>query len=123
MSEASTPDPQLHSGSCHCGAIRFEVTGRIDEVVVCNCSICARTGYLHWEVAPPAFRLVTPEAPIRNYQFGTRTSQNFFCERCGISPFRRSRSNPDDVDVNVRCLDGVDLDALEIARFDGRSWD
>ncbi len=112
-----------YTGGCHCGAVRFEVTGKIDGVEVCNCSICAKTGYLHWEVAPAAFRLLTPEAPIRSYQFGTMTSKNLFCERCGISSFRRSRSSPDHIDVNIRCLDGVDAEALPVARFDGRSWE
>jgi len=112
-----------YTGGCHCGAVRFEVTGRIEDVVVCNCSICARTGYLHWEVDPSSFRLLTPEAPIRNYEFGTMTSKNFFCSYCGISAFRRSRSNPGEVDVNVRCLEDVDADALTVTHFDGRSWD
>ena len=112
-----------YTGGCHCGAVRFEVTGEIEDVAVCNCSICAKTGYLHWEVDPEAFRLLTPEAAIRNYEFGTRTSKNLFCERCGISAFRHSRTSPDQVDVNVRCLEEVDTEALTVERFDGRSWD
>ena len=48
---------------------------------------------------------------------------NLFCSHCGISAFRRSRSNPGEVDVNVRCLDGVEADALTVTHFDGRSWD
>ncbi len=112
-----------YTGGCHCGAVRFEVTGTIEAVEVCNCSICAKTGYLHWEVEPAAFRLLDPDAPIRNYQFGSMTSKNLFCERCGISAFRRSRSRPDRVDVNVRCLDAVDAEALPVAHFDGRSWE
>jgi hypothetical protein len=112
-----------YTGGCHCGAVRFEVTGPIDDVVVCNCSICAKTGYLHWEVDPANFRLLTPEAPIRSYRFGTMTSQNSFCGICGISAFRRSRSSPDDIDINVRCLDGVDADAIPVTHFDGRGWE
>jgi hypothetical protein len=27
------------------------------------------------------------------------------------------------IDVNVRCLDGVDLNAIEFASFNGKSWD
>ncbi len=60
-----------YRGSCHCGAIRFSVSGSIDELVECNCSICAKTGYLHWEVDPAQFTLETPEQAIANYQFGT----------------------------------------------------
>ena len=67
-----------YQGSCHCGAVRFEVTGEIEEVTLCNCSICARTEFLHWEVAPKQFKLQTSDAAIRDYQFGTETSHNFW---------------------------------------------
>lgn len=118
------PDaPPRYSGGCHCGAIRFEVDGPIAAVEVCNCSICTRTGYVHWYVAPERFHLLTPMDAVATYQFGTRVAKHHFCKTCGISPFRRARSNPDEVDVNVRCLEGVDLDALPVKRFDGQNWE
>jgi hypothetical protein len=103
--------------------VRFEARGRIEGLEICNCSICRRTGFIHWYVAPERFRLLTPEDAFATYQFGTRTAKNHFCTTCGISPFRRARSNPDEVAVNVRCVEGVDLDALEIKTFDGESWE
>jgi hypothetical protein len=33
------------------------------------------------------------------------------------------RSDPDKIDVSVRCLDGVDPTTLAIRRFDGRHWE
>ncbi len=113
----------VYEGGCHCGAVRFEVEGEIADVVVCNCSICSKTAYLHWHVEPEQFRLLTTEAVIRNYQFGTMTAKNYFCERCGISPFRHSCSDPDLVDINLRCLDGVDIESIPTAAFDGRNWE
>lgn len=112
-----------YTGGCHCGAVRFEVTAEIDEVGVCNCSICAKTGYLHCEVEPSQFRLLSPEPPLHDYQFGTMTAHNTFCTRCGISPYRRSRSSPDTIDINVRCLDGVDTAAIPVRHFDGQNWE
>jgi hypothetical protein len=112
-----------YRGSCHCGGIRLEVTGEIEGLEVCNCSICSRTGYLHWYVLPEQFRLLTPEDMIQTYQFGTMTAENHFCRKCGISPFRRARSDPGKIDVNVRCLEDVDVDALAVKRFDGRNWE
>jgi hypothetical protein len=112
-----------YRGSCHCGALRFEAEGELAGLEVCNCSLCTRNGYVHWYVAPERFRLLSGESAFETYQFGTRTSQNHFCRTCGISPFRRARSDPDKVDVNVRCLEGVELDTLEVARFDGRNWE
>ncbi len=110
-------------GSCHCGAVAFEVEGALEGLEVCNCSLCRRTGFVHWTVEPERFRLLTPEAGYATYQFGTRTSRNHFCRSCGISPFRRSRSDPDKIDVNVRCLEGVDAESLPVARFDGQDWE
>ena len=112
-----------YTGGCHCGAIRFAVEGEISELVECNCSICLKTAYLHWEVAPEVFTLETGEDAIRNYQFGTQTSHNYFCAVCGISPFRRSRSAPESVDVNARCLDGVSLAGIPVVPFDGHNWE
>ncbi len=112
-----------YAGGCHCGAIRFRVRGVIDELVECNCSICAKTAYLHWEVEPQQFELEKGEQALSNYRFGTLQSQNYFCRTCGISPFRRSRSDPDAIDINARCLDGVALDSIPIVPFDGVHWE
>ena len=111
----------IQRGSCHCGRVSFEVEGELEGLEVCNCSYCARAGYLHWYVAPDRFRLRSGDDVLRSYQFGTFTSRNHFCGVCGISPFRRPRSDPDKVDVNVRCLEGVDLDELTIKPFNGRA--
>jgi hypothetical protein len=112
-----------YRGSCHCGAVRYEATGELVGLVVCNCSICTRTGYIHWTVPPADFRLLTGWSAIETYEFGTRTAKHHFCRTCGISAFRVSRSHPDDVTVNVRCLDGVDLASLELEPFDGVHWE
>jgi len=110
-------------GGCHCGAVRFEARGVLDAVELCNCSLCTRTAYLHWYVAPEHFRLLTAPDAYTTYVWGTRVAQHHFCKTCGASPFRRARSNPNEVDVNVRCLEGVDLDALPVKPFDGRNWE
>jgi hypothetical protein len=46
-----------------------------------------------------------------------------FCRHCGISAFRRPRSDPHLFDVNVRCLEDVDVDSLPVDRFDGQNWE
>jgi len=33
------------------------------------------------------------------------------------------RSDPDKIDVNVRCLDGIDVAAITPKLFDGRNWE
>lgn len=110
-------------GSCHCGSVRFEVDGDIVRVVDCNCSICRRKGYLHWIVPRAAFRLLEGDDALATYRFNTRVARHHFCRTCGVSPFYVPRSHPDGVDVNVRCLDDVDLGSLRVEPFDGRNWE
>ncbi len=113
----------IQRGSCHCGAVRFEAEGKLRGLEVCDCSYCARAGFVHWYVAPERFRMLAGEDTLVDYQFGTHTSHNLFCPTCGVTPFRRPRSDPDKIDVNVRCLEGVDADALPTRPFDGRNWE
>jgi hypothetical protein len=112
-----------YQGSCHCGAVRFEIDADIDHVRVCDCSICSKRGALNFRVPPEDFRLLTPLADMSCYQWGTFAAKDYFCPTCGILPFRRPRTPTDDEaargltktetwTINVRCLAGVDLDAI-----------
>jgi hypothetical protein len=110
-------------GACHCGRIAFEVDGPVGVVEECNCSICTKKGYLHWIVPRENFRLLTPVESLATYRFNTGIAKHHFCPVCGVAPFYIPRSDPDRMDVNVRCLEGVDPGSLRIERFDGRDWE
>ena len=113
-----------HHGSCHCGQVQFDV--RLDltqPVTVCNCSMCARSGTMLTFVAAEQFTLRSGEASLTDYQWGRRHIHHLFCSRCGIKPFARGtgRDGRPVVAVNVRCLDGVNVDEVPVRRFDGKS--
>ena len=112
-----------HRGGCHCGAVRFEVKGALRRVLDCNCSICSKVGFLHWIVPRADFALLRGGAALTTYTFGTHVARHTFCGRCGVKAFYTPRSHPDSVSVNARCLDGVELAALEVQPFDGRNWE
>jgi len=113
----------IYEGSCHCGAVAFEVEAP-EEIVAqdCNCSICSKAGFLHLIVPKRTFRLLRGEDHLTRYTFNTRVAQHTFCKVCGIKPFYVPRSNPDGIDVNVRCLD-TPIPRLVIEPFDGRNWE
>jgi len=110
-------------GGCHCGSVRFRVAGELASVSECNCSICAKKGYLHWIVPLERFELLSGREDLVTYTFSTGTAKHHFCRHCGVASFYIPRSDPDKIDVNARCLDGVDPAALEVTRFDGRNWE
>lgn len=112
-------------GGCHCGDVRFEVDADLEseKLLDCTCSICTKKGIVHLMVPPERFRLLTPASALTTYTFNSHVAKHTFCSRCGMHPFYTPRSHPDHVDVNVRCLDDVDLASLPIARFDGARWE
>ena len=112
-----------HTGSCHCGRIAFEVEGEIAGAMACNCSMCRRKGTLMWFVPRTALTLTTPESDIATYTFNKHVIHHRFCPTCGIHPFGEG-TMPDGTPmaaINLRCVDGVDLDALPLQHYDGRS--
>jgi hypothetical protein len=110
-------------GGCHCGRVRFRVTADLDKITECNCSICTKKGFLHLIVPRDRFELLSGKDDLTTYTFNTQVAQHTFCRVCGVHPFYVPRSDPDMIDVNVRCLDDVDLASISIARFDGRNWE
>ena len=114
---------QTYEGGCHCGRVRFRVTADLSRVTYCNCSICAKKGFLHLIVAPGQFELRGGEDALTTYRFNTGVARHTFCATCGIHPFYVPRSDPDKIDVNVRCLDNVDPSALDVKQFDGKHWE
>ncbi len=113
----------FYHGSCHCGAIKFEVEAPESvEVENCNCSICAMTGFLHLIVPARNFRLLSGEESLTTYTFNTGVAKHKFCKICGVKPFYIPRSNPDGVDVNLRCL-STQPKHVKIIDFDGQNWE
>src|SRR5437868_3456963 len=111
-------------GSCHCGAVTFEVLAANEvELVDCNCSICARTGYLHLILPKRRFRLLTGKRKLTTYQFNTNAAKHLFCSVCGIKSFYVPRSHPDGYSVNFRCLNDGTVETLIIEPFNGREWE
>jgi hypothetical protein len=113
----------IYQGGCHCGRIRFEVANELKQVTECNCSICTKKGFLHLIVEPDQFRLLTPADAVTLYQFNTNTAKHYFCSVCGVQSYYIPRSHPDKIDVNVRCLEGVDVRSLTIVPFNGQEWE
>jgi hypothetical protein len=112
-----------HHGSCHCGRIAFEVEGQIDGALACNCSMCQRKGSLLWFVPRDRLRLLTPDENASTYLFNQHVIRHRFCPVCGIHPYGEGPDPQGNrmAAVNLRCLEGIDLDAIPVTRFDGRS--
>ena len=116
-------ETQTYTGSCHCGGVRYEATVDLTQVLKCNCSHCQRKGLLLSFISPSQFTLQSGEQDLTAYQFNKKIIQHLFCRTCGVQPFARGKM-PDGspaIAINIRCLEGVDLDAVKPMPFDGRN--
>lgn len=110
---------QTLQGSCHCGAVRFEVTTDFPELTRCDCSICRRKNALMVKVHERQFRLLAGEDELTEYRFHTHTARHYFCKVCGIYPFHRKRVTPDFFGINVHCLEGFDPAGIPVRQAVG----
>ena len=108
-----------YRGSCHCGAVKFEIETDFPELTQCDCSICKRRNALMVKVHESRFRLLAGAESLTEYQFHTRTARHYFCKVCGIYPFHRKRVTPDHFGINVHCLSGVDLEGIPVRQAIG----
>ncbi len=109
----------VHRGGCHCGLVRFEVDAwAVIAALECNCSICRMSGFLHLIVPAARFRLLAGADALSEYTFNTHAARHRFCRHCGVKSFYIPRSNPDGVDVNVRCLDPANIERVDVMPFD-----
>ncbi|OLP18638.1 aldehyde-activating protein [Leptolyngbya sp. 'hensonii'] len=114
----------LYQGSCHCGQIRFEVEGNLEQVMECNCSHCSRKGYLLWFVDRDQLRRTTSDEKLATYTFNKHVIHHHFCSQCGCAPFGYGTdpSGGAKAAVNVRCLEDIDRSTLTVIPVDGRSF-
>jgi hypothetical protein len=116
-------EAKMHSGSCHCGAVRYEVElDTSGSALTCNCSMCGRSGAMLMFTAPDKFTLLSGEDNLTDYLFKSHVIHHVFCKTCGIKPFARGVGpNGPMVAVNLRCLEGVDVFTQPTTQVDGKS--
>lgn len=110
------------NGACHCGAVRFTVTltEGFASARRCTCSICRMRGAIAVTSTPGDFRITQGEDKLATYRFNSRTAEHHFCSVCGIYTHHKRRSSPNQLGVNVACLEGVSpFDFGEVIVYDG----
>ncbi len=116
--------PELRLGTCHCGAVEFQVEldNGLERLRRCNCSLCRRKGAIMAGVPVDKLDVIKGEGDLTLYQGNTGIAKHYFCKHCGIYTHHQRRSNPNEFGVNVACLEGVDPYALgHVDVLDGAS--
>jgi hypothetical protein len=110
-----------YSGSCHCGAVRFEIDTEFTHFTRCDCTLCRKKNAVMTKVHESNFRLLAGADELGEYRWNTMTAVHHFCRRCGIYTFHRKRVTPDFLGINVYCLDDAPIADVPIVEVDGKS--
>ena len=115
----------FHQGGCHCGKVRFELKApKFLNISECNCSICKKSGILHYVVRKEHFNLLKGDEVLTKYIFGTGIAEYPFCSICGIKSIYRPRTYPEGISVNANCIDTDQIIGMKVVRkFDGQNWE
>lgn len=98
----------MHSGSCLCGGVKYEIDGELGPMMFCHCSNCRKANGSAFNAA-----LSVPKASFR-FTGGTETLAEYesspgvyrvFCRGCGAPLFSRRDSMPDMLRLRVGTLD------------------
>jgi len=95
-------------GSCYCGAVRYEIHGRLLLFANCHCPDCRKfTGSAFNAVLvteSEGFKLVSGEDNLVPYQSSPGKHRSF-CKTCGCHIFSRAEHRPGMVFVRAGSLD------------------
>ena len=122
---------KTYSGSCHCGAVRFQADIDLSHgTTKCNCSLCTKARAWFVVVKAAQVRLLAGEDALAHYQWTPpgkpRPALHYhFCKTCGIRIFARGNNaslGGAFYAVAVGALDDAEPDELarSIKYVDGR---
>jgi hypothetical protein len=96
------------TGSCLCGAVRFEVTEPFVRVSQCHCTNCKKisggTGTVSGRVRPAAIRVLAGADHLRSFEPAEGSSKTF-CSTCGSNLFGGGWPEAEIVSVRLSALD------------------
>lgn len=107
---------KTHRGSCHCGAVRYEVDLRLEgRNARCDCTSCTKVSSMDAVAKAAAFRLFTPSERMAKYAI-TPVTTRYFCRTCGVHCFGRGNLpelGGEFVSINLDTVDDWDGARLE----------
>jgi len=83
-------EPEIHPGSCLCGAVRYRAEGPLRPGIGCHCTQCRKTsGHYTVATAVPTDKLHLDESRGLKWYRASPIAERGFCGECGSTLFWR----------------------------------
>jgi len=116
----------MFQGSCHCKKVRFQIEAEniYEDIYTCNCSLCRKKAIIMKPVSLEFFNLLEGKEYLLLYKWNKNIAEHYFCKVCGVYTHHKRRSYPDQISVNLACLDDLEIpNDINIGLVDGASHD
>lgn len=104
----------MPAGGCHCGAIRYEVSGEPHHHALCHCGDCRKASgapAVAWTLFPHEAVTI---AGTPNIYASSQHARRHFCARCGTSLFYTNDAVfPGQIDIQSATFDDPDIFPLQ----------
>lgn len=98
----------MYKGGCLCGAIHFEITGGIRNIIYCHCSQCRKAQGSAFAtngiVESKDFKIITGEKELTGFESSSGKTK-YFCRHCGSPILSRSVTKPEQVRVRIGTIE------------------
>ena len=94
-------------GSYLCGAVRYEIRGKIGRIVHCHCSMCRKSAgaaFVSWSRVNSADFVLTGGDDVESHESSADVRRTF-CRKCGATLQYLEVSKPDHFFLAVGTLD------------------
>jgi len=117
----------MYTGSCLCGAVTFEITGPIEEIIMCHCSLCRKaqgSAYATNGLVDESCFTLNGEDNLTGYE-SAPGNVKYFCKICGSPILNRSEKRKGQVRIRLGTI-ASDIKEQPIAHIFASSkarWD
>jgi len=98
----------MYNGGCLCGKIKFEITGKIEDIICCHCSLCRKAQgsafATNGNLDADKFVIISGADQLTGYE-ATPGQTKYFCRHCGSPIMSKSTAYPDKVRVRLGTIE------------------
>lgn len=98
----------MYEGNCLCGAIQFNITGKINDIVHCHCSLCRKAQgsafATNANIEVKNFNFVSGENNLSSYH-SSETQTKLFCKTCGSPIMSKNTLTPDTIRIRLGTIE------------------
>ena len=98
----------MYKGSCLCGAVNFQISSGLRNIVYCHCSECRKAQGSAFAtngiVEKNNFKIISGEDQLSAYE-STPGQTKYFCRHCGSPIMSKNLNKPDQLRVRLGTIE------------------